>query len=81
MDLQLLIAVLALAIAAYTAHLQRHQVKLMTAGQEDLPGLPRPKAWWQQPPVIAVFALALLAWVPVAVDKMESTSTTLRRCR
>ena len=64
MDYQLFIAVLAVAIAGYTAHLQREQIKIMKAGQESLPGLPRPAPWWRMSPVIAVFALALLTWVP-----------------
>lgn len=62
--MQLIIPILGLGIAGYTAYLQRKQVKLMTAGQETLPGLPTPPPWWRAPPVIAVFALALLAWIP-----------------
>jgi hypothetical protein len=42
MDYQLLAAVLALAIAGYTAHLQREQIKIMRAGQESLPGSASP---------------------------------------
>jgi hypothetical protein len=71
MDYQLLVAVLALGIAGYTAHLQHQQVKLMQAGQEDLPGLPGPPPWWKAPPVVAVFALALLTWAPWIVAAVK----------
>jgi hypothetical protein len=64
MDLQLLIPLLALGIAGYSAYLQHQQVKLMTAGQESLPGIPVPAPWWKAPAVVATFLLALLAWVP-----------------
>lgn len=71
MDYQLLVAVLALGIAGYTALLQHRQVKLMEAGQEDLPGLSRAAKWWKAPPVLAVFALALLTWAPWVVTAIK----------
>jgi hypothetical protein len=64
MDLQLLIPILALAVAGYSAHLQRQQVNLMTAGQNVLPGIPAGQSWWKSPTVIALFILVLLTWVP-----------------
>jgi hypothetical protein len=64
MDLQLLVPILALGVAGYSAYLQHRQVTLMLAGQEDLPVIPRPTPWWRTPAVVAAFVLAILAWVP-----------------
>jgi hypothetical protein len=64
MDYQLLIPLLAFAVAGYSAYLQRQQVRIMSGEQDSLPVVGGPVPWWRTPAVIAVFLLALLSWVP-----------------
>jgi len=72
MEYQQLIPPLALLVAIYSAYLQRKQVRLTTADQEELPGISKPTPWWRAPTVIAVFVLALLTWIPWAVTSLRA---------
>jgi hypothetical protein len=63
-DPQFWIGALALLVASYAAYFQRKQYFLMLPAPGKRPPKIAPKPWWQFPPLIAAFALAMLAWVP-----------------
>ena len=60
-DPQFWIGVLAVLVTGYGAYYQRKQYNLMLPPNGKRSGKAPLKPWWQFPPLIATFVLALLA--------------------
>lgn len=67
-DYQFWTGALAVLVASYGAYYQRKQYNLMLPPPGKRSTKPPPSPWWKYPPLIATFALAALAWVPLAVS-------------
>jgi hypothetical protein len=77
LDYPLVVAVLALAVAAYSAYLQRKQM-LLTPSRRRGAAVVAVPAWWRSPSVIAVSIIALLGTLASRVHDTKNSATGFR---
>jgi hypothetical protein len=69
MDYQLILGMLALAVAVYSAFLQRQALIMTASKREESAILQR---WWRSPSIVALVLLTVLAWTPWAVTAWKN---------